>query len=248
MSSESILVIHKASVMEIHINRADKMNALTDAMYGAINEALDNAKNNDQVKVVLLRSSGPHFSAGNDLADFLATDFNLKSNVVQFLIKLATLEKPIIAAVNGAAVGIGLTMLLHCDVVYVSEDVKLSVPFVKLGLTPEGGSSQLLAARCSDLKANEWLLTGRNILAEEAVSSGLVNQSFTSANELWEATEGLSQKMARNSLDILVKTKMLLKGEQMESVVKLINKEANIFAEQLKTDEAKAAFAAFLKR
>ena len=248
MSSEPILVNRKSSVLEIQINRADKMNALTDAMYGAMNAALDDANSNDEIKVVLLRSSGSHFSAGNDLADFLATEFNLESNVVQFLIKLATLKKPIIAAVNGAAVGIGLTMLLHCDVVYVSEDVKLSVPFVKLGLTPEGGSSRLLAARCSDLKANEWLLTGRNILVEEAVSTGLVNQSFASAEALWEAAEELSQKMARNSLDILVKTKMLLKGEQIDSVVELIKKEANIFAEQLQTEEAKAAFAAFLKR
>lgn len=248
MSEQLILVEEKNAVLEIQINRPDKMNALTDAMYAALNEALDSAKNNDDVKVILLRSSGPHFSAGNDLADFLETEFNLESNVVQFLLKLAQMEKPIIAAVNGAAVGIGLTMLLHCDMVFASDDIKMSVPFIKLGLTPEGGSSQLLAERCGDLKANEWLYTGKTILSEEAVATGLVNQSFDTAEALWQAAEKTSQKMAKSSLDVLLRTKALLKGEQVESVVKLIKKEATIFAEQLDTEEAKSAFESFLGR
>lgn len=248
MSDQLILVEEKNAVLEIQINRPDKMNALTDAMYASLNEALDLAKNNDSVKVVLLRSSGPHFSAGNDLADFLETEFNLESNVVQFLLKLAQMEKPIIAAVNGAAVGIGLTMLLHCDMVFASDDIKMSVPFIKLGLTPEGGSSQLLADRCGDLKANEWLYTGKTILSEEAVATGLVNQSFDSAESLWQAAEKTSQKMAMSSLDVLLRTKALLKGEQVESVVSLIKKEAKTFAEQLETEEAKSAFEAFLNK
>ncbi|MCW8876940.1 MAG: enoyl-CoA hydratase-related protein [Kangiellaceae bacterium] len=248
MSDELILVKQNNAVLEIQINRPDKMNALTDAMYAAINNALDNASNDDEIKLVYLRSSGAHFSAGNDLADFLQTDFNLESNVVQFLLKLAALEKPVVAAINGAAVGIGLTMLLHCDIVFASADVKLSVPFVKLGLTPEGGSSQLLAQRCGDLKANEWLLTGRTILAEEAAGTGLVNQVFDSAEDLWQASDSLTQKMAKSSLDILLASKQLLKGEQREEVLALIKKEATIFGQRLKTDEAKAAFDAFLNR
>ena len=248
MSDELVLVNQNNAVLEIQINRPDKMNALTDAMYSSINDALDRASNDDEIKLVYLRSSGAHFSAGNDLADFLQTDFNLESNVVQFLLKLAALEKPVIAAVNGAAVGIGLTMLLHCDVVFAAADVKLSVPFVKLGLTPEGGSSQLLAQRCGDLKANEWLLTGRTILADEAAGTGLVNQIFDSAEELWQVSDSLAQKMAKSSLEILVASKQLLKGEQRENVLALIKKEATIFGQRLKTDEAKAAFDAFLNR
>jgi len=248
MSEQLILVEEKNSVLEIQINRPDKMNALTDAMYACLNKALDSAKTNDSVKVILLRSSGPHFSAGNDLADFLETDFNLESNVVQFLLKLAQMEKPVIAAINGAAVGIGLTMLLHCDMVLASNDIKMSVPFIKLGLTPEGGSSKMLADRCGDLKANEWLLTGRTILSDEAVATGLVNQCYESADALWEAADTTSQKMAKNSLDVLLRTKALLKGPQVESVVALIRKEATIFKEQLETDGAKAAFAAFLNK
>jgi len=182
MSDESILGSAQGPVYEIQINRPDKMNALTDKMYGRLIDQLNFAESDDAIKVILLRSSSKHFSAGNDLADFLETDFNFESNVVQFLVTMASLSKPIIAAVSGAAVGIGTTMLLHCDLVYASETSKFSVPFIKLGLTPEGGSSQMLADRCGLAKANDWLLTGRNVLADEALASGLVNHLFKHSN------------------------------------------------------------------
>ncbi len=248
MSEQLVLTEQKGAVFEIALNRPDKMNALTDAMYALLNEALDSASTNNEIKVVVLKSTSKHFSAGNDLADFLETPFNLESNVVQFLLKMAAMKKPVIAAVEGAAVGIGLTMLLHCDMVFIGEKVKMSVPFMKLGLTPEGGASELLAKRCSDLKANEWLMTGRTIFAEEAVSTGLANQSFASIEGLNEHVDALAQKMAKNSLEILLKTKALLKGEDVESTLALIKKEAVIFGQQLKTEAAQAAFAAFLNR
>ena len=248
MSEELILSKIEGAVFEIQINRADKMNALTDDMYAALNEKLKAAAADDSVKVILLRSSGPHFSAGNDLADFLETDFNLESNVVQFLINMARLTKPVIAAVNGAAVGIGTTMLLHCDLVYGSSDAKFSVPFIKLGLTPEGGSSQLMAKRCGVLKANEWLITGRNVLSDEALQAGLINQVFDDAETLWQEAMNNAQKMSRSSSEVLNATKNLLCGSQVEEVVELIKKEALIFGERLQTDEAQSAFAAFLKK
>ena len=217
-------------------------------MYADLVSHLKTAESDLNTKVVLLRSSGAHFSSGNDLADFLQTDFNLQSNVVQFLLALARFSKPIIAAVNGAAVGIGTTMLLHCDLVYAASDAKFAVPFIKLGLTPEGGSSQLLAKRCGELKANEWLMTGRNVLADEALSTGLVNSVFDSSDRLWNEAQVSAEKLARNSSSILQKTKQLLKGGQVEEVIGLIEKEAEIFAECLQTAEAKAAFAAFLKK
>ncbi|WP_196137508.1 enoyl-CoA hydratase/isomerase family protein [Aliikangiella sp. G2MR2-5] len=246
--SDLVLVEQQGAVLEIQINRPDKMNALTDAMYADLVAAFKKAEQSKEINVVYLRSSGPHFSAGNDLADFLETEFNLESNVVQFLLTLAQMTKPVVAAVNGAAVGIGLTMLLHCDIVFASADVKLSVPFIKLGLTPEGGSSQLLAARCGDLKANEWLLTGRNILANEAENTGLVNQVFENVDTLWDEAGALAQKMSKSSQDVLVASKLLLKGEQVSDVVQLIKKEATIFGQRLQSQEAKAAFDAFLNR
>jgi len=247
-SSEQQLILARQqdAVFEIQINRPDKMNALTDAMYAELVANLRRAESDENTKVILLRSSGAHFSAGNDLADFLETEFTEQSNVVQFLFTLARLRKPIIAAVTGAAVGIGTTMLLHCDLSYASNDAKFSVPFIKLGLTPEGGSSQLLAQRCSQLKANDWLLTGRTVLAEEALSSGLVNQIFSSHEETWQEAMDCAQKLARNSQETLRQTKKLLKGEQIESVVALMKKEAEVFATRLQSDEAKAAFAKFL--
>lgn len=235
-------------VFEIQLNRADKMNALTDSMYGSLVEKLIRAENDSEIKIVLLRSSSAHFSAGNDLADFLETEFNEQSNVVQFLLTLARMKKTIIAAVNGAAVGIGTTMLLHCDLVYAAKDAKFSVPFIKLGLTPEGGSSQLMAQRCGALNANDWLLTGRNVFADEACRAGLVNQVFDDAETLWSEVAKAAQKMSRSSMDVLLQSKQLLKGEQVDSIVKLIKKEAVYFAKRLESDEAKTAFDAFLNR
>ncbi|TQV86513.1 enoyl-CoA hydratase-related protein [Aliikangiella coralliicola] len=248
LSNEPVIAYKEGPVYEISINRPDKMNALTDAMYGTLIENLKIAEKDKATKVILLRSTGDHFSAGNDLADFLETDFNLESNVVQFLLTMASLTKPIIAVVNGAAVGIGTTMLLHCDLVYAAADVKFSVPFIKLGLTPEGGSSRLLAECCGARKANEWLLTGRNILADEALSSGLVNQVFDDAESCWHGAMDTAQKLAKSSSEVLVASKKLLKGDQVDSVVELIKKEALVFAERLQSDDAKAAFAAFLNR
>jgi len=247
-NNELIMANTNGAVLEIQINRPDKLNALTDFMYGSLIDKLKQAENDAAIKVILLRSSGSHFSAGNDLADFLEIEFNFESNVIQFLVTLAKLTKPIIAAVNGAAVGIGSTLLLHCDLVYAAADTKFSVPFIKLGLTPEGGSSKLLAERCGTLKANDWLLTGRNVLADEALTCGLINQVNKDAQSNWDAAMICSQKLAKNSAEVLLETKRLLKAEQIPKVIELIRKEADVFAKRLQSDEAKTAFSAFLNR
>ena len=246
MTSEQILTSVENQVFEIQINRPEKLNALTDQMYASLVASLQAAEKEPNVKVILLRSSGAHFSSGNDLKDFLETDFNLESNVIQFLKTMAGLTKPIIAAVNGAAVGIGTTMLLHCDLVYAAKDLKSSVPFIKLSLTPEGASSQLLAKRCGELKANEWLMTGRTVLADEALSSGLVNLVYEDEQALWDGARATAEKLAKSSKEVLLATKKLLKGDQIEAVLSLIDKEALVFEQQLNSDEAKAAFKAFL--
>lgn len=235
-------------VLEIQISRGDKLNALTNEMYGSLVSQLKLAENNEQIKVIFLRSDNKHFSAGNDLADFLETEFNESSNVVTFLKTIATLTKPIVCAVGGAVVGIGTTMLLHCDLVYASEDSKFSVPFIKLSLTPEGGSSKLIAQRCGAAKANDWLLTGRTFLAKEALQSGLINDVFEDTETTWTNARKTAQNLAKSSLNVLTQTKSLLKGDQVDNVLDLMKKEAAIFADCLKSDDAKAAFKTFLNR
>ena len=246
MNTNEIFGALDGAVYEIRISRADKMNALTDKMYASLVEQLKFAQENQQVKVIFLRSDNKHFSAGNDLADFLETKFDEQSNVVQFLLTLLHLRKPIICAVNGAAVGIGTTMLLHCDLVYASTDTKFSVPFIKLNLTPEGGSTKLLARRCGTAKANDWLMTGRTFLAEEALNSGLVNNVFQDSEATWSEARKVAHSLAKSPLSVLTKTKELLNSDRQE-VENTILKEAKVFAACLESSEAKAAFKAFLK-
>jgi enoyl-CoA hydratase/carnithine racemase len=248
MNTNEIFAEQSAHVYEIQISRGDKMNALTDAMYGSLVEQLQYADSNDDIKVIFLRSDNKHFSAGNDLADFLEVEFSDESNVIQFLMTLSSLKKPIICAVGGAAVGIGVTMLLHCDLVYACDNTKFSVPFIKLGLTPEGGSSQLLAQRCGPAKANDWLLTGRTFFADEALNTGLVNHVCDDIESTWSSARKAAESLAKSPSKTLISTKALLKGEQVEDVINIMKKEAVIFAQALESKECKAAFNAFLKR
>lgn len=248
VNTNEIFAQQDSAVYEIQITRGEKMNALTDAMYGSLVEQLQYADSNDDIKVIFLRSDNKHFSAGNDLADFLENDFNEQSNVIQFLMTIAQLTKPIVCAVSGASVGIGVTLLLHCDLIFAAEDTKFSVPFIKLGLTPEGGSSQLLAQRCGTAKANDWLLTGRTFFAEEALSSGLINHVCSDFEATWVAARKSAQFLSKSPIRALVETKKLLKGEQIENVINIMKKEAVIFAQGLETKESKAAFNAFLNR
>lgn len=248
MNTQEVFGQLSNAVYEIQISRGDKMNALTDAMYGSLVEQFLFAESDVATKVIFLRSDNGHFSAGNDLADFLETEFNDDSNVVLFLKTLAQLKKPLVCAVGGAAVGIGTTLLLHCDLVYASQDSKFSVPFIKLGLTPEGGSSTLLAKRCGTAKAHDWLFTGRTFLAEEAHTSGLVNGLFDDTEATWSQARQIAEKLAKSSSEVLNQTKALLKEEQVGEVLRIMTKEAKVFAERLQSDEAKAAFYSFLKR
>ena len=248
MNTNEVFGSLDGAIYEIQISRGDKMNALTDAMYGSLIEQLSFAEKNEDVKVIFLRSDTKHFSAGNDLADFLETKFDSDSNVVQFLKSLARLQKPLVCAVGGAAVGIGTTLLLHCDLVYASADTKFSVPFIKLGLTPEGGSSVLLAKRCGTARANDWLLTGRTFLAEEALNSGLVNAVYADTDTCWQEARSTAKRLAKSSARVLNDTKALLKADHVDGIIETMEKEAVIFAKGLDSDDAKAAFNAFLKR
>ena len=246
MNTSEIYADLDGQVYEIKISRANKMNALTDAMYGSLVDHMKYAESNPDIKVILIRSDNEHFTAGNDLADFVENEFTNESNVFAFLITIASLTKPLVCAVGGAAVGIGTTMLLHCDLVYANADTKFSVPFIKLGLTPEGGSSSLLAKKCGAAKAHEWLLTGRTFLTEEAEQAGLINGSFDDLESTWAGARKAAKSLSYSSLEALIATKKLLKGDDIESVISLMKKEGDVFQERLESDEAKAALNAFL--
>ncbi len=248
VNHEEIIGTRTGGVYEICINRPKKRNALTHAMYGALLEHLLAADRDDEVRVLVLRSTHEHFTAGNDLKDFLETEFTEEANAMKFLLAIATARKPIVCAVGGAAVGIGTTLLLHCDLVYAADTSRFAVPFVQLGLTPEGGSSKLLAMRCGQGRAVDWLLTGRTFDAKEALEAGFVSRIFASVEETWEAANQAATALATKSTDLLIQTKQMIRPMPIEETVALLREEARILAARLKTDEAREAISGFFAR
>ncbi len=248
MKKESVIHFQDNFVYEIQISRADKMNALTNDMYASLVAALQRAENNDGIKVIFLRSNNENFCAGNDLADFLNVEFTKDSPVVQFLHLLANLKKPLICAIGGATIGIGTTLLLHCDLVFASKTTQFSMPFIKLGLTPEGGSSQLLSQQCGRLKANDWLLTGRTFFVDEALQAGLVNDVFDDLESTWQHAKKTALDLSKSSLKLLIETKKLLNVESAKTINQVIDNEVDVFIEALQTPECKAILNNFLTR
>jgi enoyl-CoA hydratase/carnithine racemase len=182
MSTKHVVVGRDGAVLTIAMNRPEKKNALTHAMYGAMADALASAAADASVRVILITGSGDAFTAGNDLGDFLNTPpAGAESPVLRFLAALSTAEKPVVAAVNGLAIGIGTTMLLHCDLVYAARSAVFSAPFVNLALVPEAASSLLLPRRIGHAKAAELFLLGGRMNAAEAEASGLVAAVFDDA-------------------------------------------------------------------
>ena len=179
--SEHIRTQLADGVLTLTLDRADKKNAITQTMYAALAEAVEQARTDDTVRVLLLRAEGDSFSAGNDIGDFIAigsqTEKPFDMSVFRFLKALADLDKPLVAAVKGRAVGIGLTMLLHCDLVVVAEDSLLSVPFVNLALAPEAASSLLLPAVIGHQRAFEMFALGEPLDGKTAVAWGLANRA-----------------------------------------------------------------------
>ena len=194
-----ILVERAGGVLTLTFNRPDRKNAITAAMYQTLADALVNAQSDPSVRAILLRGSPGIFSAGNDLEDFLkAPPVGNEAPVFQFLHALSTAEKPLVAAVAGAAVGIGTTMLLHCDLVYAADTAKFSLPFAQLGLCPEAASSLLLPRIAGYQAAAEKLLLGEAFDAQEALRMGFVNQVTGKADWLEKALE-LASVIARRA-------------------------------------------------
>jgi len=245
--SELILVSRADAVYELRLNRPDKRNALTFAMYEALARALTEAQADAQVRAVLLSGAGAGFSAGNDLNDFLqAPQFTSDHPVMAFLRTLATFSKPLVAAVHGQSVGIGVTMLLHCDLVVAATGAQFSMPFVALGLVPEAASSLLLPRLVGTQRAAELLLLGRPFDAERAHSLGLVNR-VVDGTVLLEEGRQLARSLAQQPATALAATRRLLRGDPAQ-LLERIEEEARIFGAQLQSQELRAAISAFLAR
>lgn len=230
----------------VTFNRADKKNAFTVEMYESLVEVLRSADKNPDVRVLVVTGAGDAFTSGNDLLDFMNTPPAGKdSPVFQVLTTLVDLETPLIAAVNGAAIGIGTTMLLHCDLVYASSSAKFQMPFVNLGLCPEGASSLLLPMMMGIPKATELLLFGDKLPAERACDVGLVNAVVDDV--LGHAMERARVLAAKAPASVRL-TKALIRSRLRKDVHEAMGIEGDHFLERLQSDEAKEAFGAFFEK
>lgn len=235
-------------VMTLTINRLARKNSLTTVMYSALADAFEQAQADDAVRVVVLQGDESIFSAGNDIADFLNTPPSGEdAPVFRFLRNIAAFPKPVVAAVCGPAVGIGTTMLFHCDLVYAGDNAAFSMPFVNLGLCAEGASSLLAPQMFGYHRAAEALLLGEAFYAEAALEVGLVNRVLP-PSEANAYAQSVARKLAAKPLSSLVETKRLMKKGQQVQVLQTMSEEGAVFGRMLREPAAKEAFAAFLEK
>ncbi len=235
-------------ICHIEMARPEKKNALTAAMYQAMADALADAEQNPNVRVILISGSGGVFTAGNDLADFLATPpMDDSAPVFRFIKGFSELEKPFVAAVEGAAIGVGTTMLLHCDLAYAGSSAKFGLPFANLGLTPEAASSLLLPMRAGYARAAELLMLGEIFSAQTALDLGIINGVLEDGQALEHAFERCRKLCAQPASSVRL-TKALLKRSQRTLIAETMREEADVFRQRLVSPEAKEAFSAFFDK
>lgn len=245
--SDHVIVSRSDGVCEVQLNRPEKRNAITLAMYGALTDALNEARADESVRVVLLSGVGASFTAGNDLNDFLSqADFAEDSHAIRFLRALTSFHKVLIAAVHGQTVGIGVTLLLHCDLVIAARGTQMILPFVKLGLVPELASSLLLPRIVGHHRAAELLLLGKPFDAATAMDLGLLNK-VTEDHALMDEARKLAREVVQQPPAALYAAKRLLRSETA-SVAGRIEEELEAFRHQLGSEEFKAAARAFLSK
>ncbi|HXY75690.1 MAG TPA: enoyl-CoA hydratase [Steroidobacteraceae bacterium] len=245
--SEQVLVTRADGVFEMRLNRPEKRNAITFAMYEALAGALRDAQADKAVNAVLLSGEGAGFCAGNDLNDFLSgPKFTSAHPAMVFLRTLATFGKPIIAAVHGQTIGIGVTILLHCDLVVAARTTQLSMPFVSLGLVPEAGSSLLLPRLLGWQRAAELLFLGKPFDAANAHRLGLVNRVVEDKTLMDEARD-LALTVAAQPSGALQATRRLVRGDCGELLAR-IEEEAREFGARLESEEFRAAVRAVLSK
>jgi enoyl-CoA hydratase/carnithine racemase len=244
--TDHVLVSQTGGVCELRLNRPEKRNAITIDMYDALWDALVRAEGDDAVRVILLSGAGASFTAGNDLGDFLnAPPAGEDRGPVRFLRLLPKIRKVLIAAVHGSTVGIGVTLLLHCDLVVAARNARLSMPFVRLGLVPEAASSLLLPRLVGHQRAAELLLLGTPIDSARAFNIGLVNR-VVEDDVLHEEARALAQAVAEQPAGALRATKQLLRSET--GLTARIEEELQAFRERLGSAEFKSAAQAFFSK
>jgi enoyl-CoA hydratase/carnithine racemase len=245
--AEHIVVSVENRVLTVRLDRLEKKNALTRGMYLGMIEALKQADADPNVRVVLITGTEACFTAGNDLVDFANAKPGETSPAIVYLQTLAAAQKPVIAAVGGVAVGIGTTMLLHCDLVYASLDARFQLPFVNLGLCPEAGSSTLLPALMGHRRAAELLYFGEPFTAGTAQEVGIVN-TVVASNELLNMAMEKARQLAEKPPAALRITKALLKRGSANAIAEAMANETEEFAALLQGPEAKEAMMAFMQR
>jgi enoyl-CoA hydratase/carnithine racemase len=246
--TEHLKITQADNILSLTFARPDKKNALTNVMYAALADALLAAEIDPTVRVVVIRGEGDMFTAGNDVGEFAAIAtgaFRGERHVTRFLDAIALATKPLVAAVQGRAVGIGTTMLLHCDFVLLAEDAQLSTPFVNLALVPEAASSLLMPARIGYARAFEMFALGETVDAKTALHLGLVNR-VVPLEKLHADAAAIALRLAKLPAGSLAATKRLMRNPEI--LMAQIAAESECFAERLTTAEAREAFTAFAER
>lgn len=234
-------------VLKLRLHRPDKYNALTNAMYTTLADTLFAANRDNDVRVVVITGGDRCFTSGNDLKDFLESPpTHLDAPAFRFMKAVIELEKPLIAEVCGAAIGIGTTLLPHCDMVFITRDSKLSMPFVKLGLCQEFAASLMMPNILGSVRAAQLLLAGDLFSGQQAADWGLANMAFDSATECQEAVQKQALKFASAPQDALRTSKRLLRAPRLSTVRNTIREENEAFIASLQTAESLTALAAAL--
>ncbi len=247
-TNTDILTHTESGVTTITLNRLEKKNSITAAMYQSMADTLAAAKDDAAVRVVVIQGHETIFSAGNDIGDFLnAKPSTLDSPVFQFLFGIASFPKPIVAAVCGPAVGIGTTLLFHCDLVYAGDNAAFSMPFVNLGLCPEAASSLLVPQMLGYHRAAEALLLGEPFMAEAALEVGLINRVLPPM-EANHYAQSVARKLAAKPISSLIETKRLMKKPFADLVPLTLREEAASFGRMLSEPAAREAFGAFMEK
>ncbi|MGH2424131.1 enoyl-CoA hydratase [Pseudomonas sp. C 49-2] len=247
--TDAILQHRERGLLTLQLNRPDKKNALTRAMYTQLAGALEQADADEGIRCVLIQGSSECFTAGNDIGDFLEQPpSDLDSPPFYFMKSLLNCRKPVIAAVAGVAVGIGTTLLLHCDLVYISRDARLRMPFVNLGLCPEFGSSLILPRLLGHAKAAELLLLGEGFTGEQAAAWGIATEALGSGEAALAKAREMAERFETLAPGAVQVTKQLMKSVDREQLRQVIEEEGALFVQRLKSPEAIAALSGFINR
>jgi enoyl-CoA hydratase/carnithine racemase len=248
LTIQEIATEHAGSILRVQLNRPTKRNAMTSAMYLALASIFNKAANDDSTRVVVWHGAGDSFCAGNDIEDFLKNPPGSGESPQSRLMEaLVNFDKPLVAAVHGAAIGGGTTMLMHCDFIYAGESTHFQMPFINLAVVPEFGSSCAVPARIGHVRAAELILLGTAFDAGRAMELGLVNQVLPDKDVLARASE-TAGKLAAKPAKALQASKRLLKQPFREQIKAAMKAENEAFSAQVRSEDAKEAFTAFLEK